>query len=109
MPNMAKYFLTSAINGIILKLTNANYGTSGLKGGKCMYANLEAEMIRTGVENRDLARIIGKNERTVRNKKSGETEFTYAEALAIRDNLFPELTLEYLMKKTTNVSEKEVV
>lgn len=64
-----------------------------------MYPNLEAEMTRNGIKNEDIAKAIGRDERTVRNKRSGATEFTFSEALAIRDKFFPSLTLEYIFKQ----------
>ena len=66
-----------------------------------MYSNLEAEMTRNGIKNGDIAKVIKKDERTVRNKRAGTTEFTLTETFAIRDNFFPELSLEYLFKQTT--------
>ena len=64
-----------------------------------MYPNLEAEMTRNGIKNEDIAKAIDRDERTVRNKRSGATEFTFNEALAIRDKFFPSLTLEYIFKQ----------
>lgn len=65
-----------------------------------MYANLEAEMARNNVRNEDIAKAIKRDERTVRNKKSGITEFTWNEVLIIRDKFFQKLTLEYLFEQS---------
>ena len=48
------------------------------------------------ISNRDIARAIGKDERSISNKLSGRTDFTRIEMFAIRDTFFPEMTLEYL-------------
>ena len=72
-----------------------------------MYANLEAEMTRVGIKNEDIAKVIKRDERTVRNKRAGVTAFTLDETLAIRDKFFPELSLEYLFERTAD-PEKEV-
>lgn len=72
-----------------------------------MYANLEAEMTRVGIKNEDIAKVIGRDERTVRNKRAGVTEFTLNETLAIRDKFFSDMTLEYLFERNED-SEKKV-
>lgn len=72
-----------------------------------MYANLEAEMTRVGIKNEDLAKVIGRDERTVRNKRAGVTEFTLNETLAIRGKFFPNMTLEYLFERSGD-TEQEV-
>ena len=65
-----------------------------------MYPNLEAEMVRNGIKNEDLAKAIERDERTIRNKKSGTTEFTFNEALVIRNKFFPVHALEYLFEQS---------
>lgn len=72
-----------------------------------MYANLEAEMTRIGIKNEDIAKVINRDERTVRNKRSGVTEFTLNETMMIRDVFFHGLTLEYLFKRNS-APDKEV-
>lgn len=56
-------------------------------------------MIRSEVSNEDISRAIDRDVRTVRNKMSGTTEFTFSEATIIRDNFFPTVSLEYLFEK----------
>ena len=63
--------------------------------------NLELEMKRYGVTNTDIQQLIDVSERTVRNKLSGETDFTYPEALKIRDTYFPSMRMEYLYNRVT--------
>lgn len=61
-----------------------------------MNANLYAEMKRFGVSVHDIQSAIGKTEKTVFNKLSGRTEFTFPETVVIRDSFFPSQRLEYL-------------
>lgn len=73
-----------------------------------MYPNLEAEMARNNVRNEDIAKAIKKDVRTVRNKRSGVTEFTWNETLIIRDKFFQKLTLEYLFNQSQPASVANV-
>lgn len=58
--------------------------------------NLCAEMTRYGVSNNDIQTVLGCSLKTVQNKVSGATKFSVAEAMKIRDQLFPGLRIEYL-------------
>lgn len=64
-----------------------------------MYPNLEAEIARLKVSDKDIAEAISKDLRTVRNKKEGITQITIAEGRMIRDTFFPDLTLDYLFEE----------
>lgn len=68
-----------------------------------MYHNLEAEMARKQINVPDIAKAIGVNEKTVRNKISGKTKFIFDEALIIKDTFFPSLDLQYLFAKDEEV------
>ncbi|MCB6992929.1 transcriptional regulator [bacterium 210820-DFI.6.37] len=61
-----------------------------------MYGNLKAEMARKEIGNAEVAQIINTTEKTVRNKLSGVTEFSFFETLKIRDSLFPGWSIEEL-------------
>ena len=61
-----------------------------------MLRNLQAEMARNGVSAALVATTIGKSERTVKDTIAEKYQFGIFEAFAIRDNLFPGMTLEYL-------------
>ena len=61
-----------------------------------MLRNLNAEMARESLKPGDLAKVIGKSDKAVREKIKGSYGFTIREALTIRAELFPELDLEYL-------------
>lgn len=58
--------------------------------------NLIAEMARRGYKFHDIAVCIGSSDRTAKNKVNGDTDFTVPEALKVRDELFPDLRMEYL-------------
>lgn len=64
-----------------------------------MLPNLRAEMVRIGIKTTDIARAIGKTERSVRYKVSGQRSFSVEEALTIRDSFFPGLSVEYLFSR----------
>lgn len=70
-----------------------------------MFQNLRAEMARKSISSADISKIIGRSERNVRDKINGEFEFSIKEAKMIKDQLFPECSLEYLFAKT---NDKEV-
>ena len=58
--------------------------------------NLKAEMARRAVTPSDMAKTIGKTERTVKEKIEEKTQFGLPEAVAVRDKFFTGLSLEYL-------------
>lgn len=66
-----------------------------------MLSNLRAEMTRYGVTASDIAREIGKTDRSIRDKISGKRDFTLPESAAIRDAFFPGLSLEYLFARSS--------
>ncbi len=61
-----------------------------------MLKNLIAEMARNGILYKDLAGILGRDEKSVSNKISCKTEFTRKEMMIIKNELFPDCTLDYL-------------
>ena len=54
-----------------------------------MRAFLEYRMKQEGVTRADLQQLLGVSEKTIRNKLSGETDFTWGEVKAIRNKFFP--------------------
>lgn len=64
--------------------------------------NLIAEMARYGVTNVDIQRVLGCSEKTVRNKLSGDTEFSFPETLKICEAFFVGLRFEYLFASDIN-------
>lgn len=63
-----------------------------------MLKNLQAEMARKGLSNKDIASIIDRDEKTVLNKIRCTTEFTRKEMLLIKRKAFPKCTLDYLFE-----------
>ena len=63
-----------------------------------MLKNLVAEMAREGVLYKDLAEMLGRDEKSISNKISCKTEFTRKEMVQIRKQLFPECSLDYLFE-----------
>lgn len=70
-----------------------------------MLRNLAAEMARQGLTNTDIAKIIGKSDRSVRDKIKGKYDFSIPEGRKIRDCCFPGFTLEYLFTRDDPVDD----
>lgn len=73
-----------------------------------MYPNLNAEMARKCVSVKSLCDTLGKCEKTIRNKVSGNTPFTISEAKLIAETFFCGMTIDYLFAKSDediNVAE----
>ncbi len=64
-----------------------------------MYSNLKAEIVRNNMTYRDLAKLLGVTEQTIRRKVTGESDFDVSEGLTIRNTLFPSLEFDYLFKQ----------
>jgi hypothetical protein len=64
-----------------------------------MLENLQNAMNAKKVTTRALALLIGTTEKTAKNKIDGITDFTFDEAVAIIENLFPEYDMRYLFAK----------
>ena len=69
------------------------------------YANLRAEMARTGLDNHKIAETLQIAERSFRNKLNGLSAFTLPEAKAIRDVHFPNFAIEDLFKNTHSAAQ----
>lgn len=61
-----------------------------------MYGNLRAEMARREISRSDIAKAIGTTEKTVKNKMTGISGFTFFEVLIIRDTFFSDWNVEKL-------------
>ena len=66
-----------------------------------MLLNLKAEMARKRLTVKDLARVTGLSETSVRNKLAGRSAFTIPEALKIKMELFPDKDLQYLFEEVS--------
>ena len=70
-----------------------------------MYSFLRGEMFRAGVGVAELASRIGMSEKSLRNKLKGDTDFTWPEAVAIRDIVHPDMEMEELFKSEEGKEE----
>lgn len=61
-----------------------------------MFPNLRAEMVRKGVNNDAIAKILGINICTVSAKLNSYDRLKVCEAQKIQHELFPECTVDYL-------------
>ena len=64
-----------------------------------MYINLRAEMTRHNISAQDIAALLGKTTRSVRDKIAGRSDFTIGEFTKIQTAFFPALSLDYLAEK----------
>ena len=71
-----------------------------------MYPNLNAEMKRIGVEQKDIARVLSKGADGISLKFNGKRAWLLEEAKKIKSEFFPNLSLEYLFS-TAIESQKE--
>ena len=60
------------------------------------YPNLRAEMARNNISIVDLMKVTGKSRPGVSNNLNGKGSFSVDESLAIRNELFPGLSIDYL-------------
>lgn len=66
-----------------------------------MYKNLEAEMARKRITRNDISTILGVRYATVIEKLNGKYDFKLKEAFVIKEEMFPDLSIEYLFEKET--------
>lgn len=69
-----------------------------------MLMNLKAEMVRNGVTNEDISKVLGLRISTVSEKINGKYRFYFEEAFKIRNHFFPKCSLEYLFLPSTKNS-----
>lgn len=65
-----------------------------------MRAYLEYRMKQENVSRADIQNLLGVSEKTVRNKLSGETDFTWGEVREIRNKFFPKDDFNKLFEQT---------
>lgn len=71
-----------------------------------MFPNLKAEMARNGLKTKDICKVLGVSEKTVRNYFNGKTKISWFDVLTIQKELFPDLKVGYLFAIDTNNIEK---
>ncbi len=67
-----------------------------------MLNNLRAEMVRRNISAKDIAKVLGIGDRAARDRLAGRVQFSIDEALAVRNNFFPELDIDYLFMRRDN-------
>lgn len=65
-----------------------------------MYQNLKIELAKRDITNRKVAATLNIHENTVAYKLNGDGSFSIEEAFILKDELFPNLDLKYLFKRT---------
>jgi len=68
------------------------------------YKNLKVEMVIRGYTINDLARITGKSRNAISKNMNVAGSFTVEQAIAIKKELFPELTIDYLFARADDVA-----
>ena len=71
-----------------------------------MFKNLMAEMARNNMTRKDICKLAGCAQSTLRSKMTGETEFTLNEMKRIQSAMNGELTLDYLFERTVTQEQK---
>ena len=71
------------------------------------YPNLRAEMARENIAITDLMRVTGKSRSGVSKNLNGKGCFSVDESLAIRDDLFPDLSIDYLFSNESALEKQE--
>ena len=69
-----------------------------------MYPNLNAEMARRGLTQREIAPLLGIKTSTLSLKFNGKSGFSLKEAAAIKKILRVDLSLEYLFEQTKDTA-----
>ena len=67
-----------------------------------MTQNLMAEIAKKRIKKKEIAEALQIDERTLRNKLDGHTQFRANEMLKIKDTFFPEQSLDYLFAVERN-------
>lgn len=93
--------MTCSFYGIIINfvfpIRNDRWLIIQHKEDRNMFKNLQAEMVRSGIDNKKIAEILGVTIQTVRRKLSGEINISISEAKIIQ-KLFnnPSFTIDFL-------------
>jgi DNA-binding XRE family transcriptional regulator len=63
-----------------------------------MYGNLEAEMVRCNIDRGNIAKFLNVRYATIVQKLNGTYPFKLTEAMLIKKEFFPNLSIEYLFQ-----------
>lgn len=65
-----------------------------------LYPNLEAEMARGGIAQKDIAELLGKDPTTICNWMNGRSgDFPVGAVFRVKEELFPNCTVDYLFER----------
>lgn len=67
-----------------------------------LFPVLEFEIMRRGLDKKQIARAIGRSQRAFMNKLNGVTDFTWNEACIIQRNFFPEISKDKLFGRASS-------
>lgn len=70
-----------------------------------MLKNMKAEMVRNGITTEMVMDVLHRSEKTTRDKINGRSDFSFDEAVRVRDALFPGLALEYLFSNNPGADQ----
>lgn len=70
-----------------------------------MYPNLNAEMSRIGIEQKDIAKALNKGADGVSLKFNGKRAWLLEEAKKIKSEFFPNLSIDYLFTSKEDAKE----
>lgn len=65
-----------------------------------LYPNLKAELARHNLRDEDIARHLQVRNATISDKMKGKSDFKLTEAMSIKKEFFPDLTIDYLFYKS---------
>lgn len=71
---------------------------------KCIFPIILNKMSLENISVKDIANVTGKSVDTIRKKLSGERTFDIDEAMAINENIFPDVPFKELFSKYNKVS-----
>ena len=96
-PHFQKKVLTNLQMQSIMSLLNPHLRI--FEEVKTVYTNLKALLAAKDITIDTVAKLLGVHRDTVTNKLNGESEFTYGQAEAIQDALFPEYNIRYIFRR----------
>ena len=72
------------------------------------YCNLEFEVYKNNIKKNDIAKELGIDVKTLKNKLDGITDFKWKEVCTIKNVFFPDKSITYLFQELDSNDEKRV-
>lgn len=73
-----------------------------------MFPNLNAEMSRIGLEQKDIAQVLTKGADGISLKFNGKRAWLLSEAKIIKSKFFPNLTIDYLFATKGEILQSQI-